>query len=66
MANFGNEFYKMLELVPPNREIYSVSLVLLFIVYLKKSNRDEKLLQNDKYFLQQILTMLYGNIELNY
>ena len=66
MDNFGGELKKMIELIPPDREIYSVPLVVLFVLYLKKSNRDEKYLQNDKYFLQQILMMLYGNIELSY
>ena len=66
MYNFGKEFNKMVELIPPNREIYSASLALLFVIYLKKSNRNDKLVENNKYFLQQILTMLYGDIELDY
>ena len=66
MSNFGKEFYRMVELIPPNREIFSASLALLFVIYLKKSNRDNDLIGNNKYFLQQILTMLYGDIELDY
>ena len=65
MGNFGNEFNKMIELIPPNRAIYSVSMILLFIIYLKKSNKDENLVKDDKYFLKQILTMLYGNVDTN-
>ena len=65
MANFGNELIKIIELIPPYRKIYSVALALLLVIYLKKSNEDEKLVQNNKYFLKQILTMLYGDIDLN-
>ena len=64
MNNFGKEFNTMIELIPPNRAIYSVSMIILFIIYLNKSNKDENLVKNDKYFLKQILTMIYGNIEL--
>ena len=66
MSKFGNEFNKMIELIPPKRGIFSVAMVLLFVIYLKKSNRDNKLVENNKYFLEQLLTMLYGDIELDY
>ena len=66
MSYFGSKFNIMLELIPPNRAIYSVALAFLFVLYLKKSNEDDSLVKNDKYFLQQILTMIYGDIELDY
>lgn len=66
MSNFGKHLTEMFELIPPNRSIYSVALVVLFIIYLKKSNSDNKYIENNKYFLEQILTMLYGDIELDY
>ena len=65
MNNFGKELNKMIELIPPDRALYSVSMILLFIIYLKKSNKNENLVKDDKYFLKQILTMLYGDIELD-
>ena len=65
MSYFGSKFNIMLELIPPNRAIYSVSLAFLFVLYLKKSNEDDSLVKNDKYFLQQILTMIYGDIKID-
>ena len=66
MNNFGKELNIMIELIPPNRAIYSVAMIMLFVIYLNKSNRDENLIKNDKYFLKQIFTMLYGDIDLDY
>ena len=66
MSNFGKEFNTMLELIPTDRAIYSVAMILLFVIYLNKSNKDENLVKDDKYFLKQILTMIYGDIELDY
>ena len=63
---FGKELNDMIELIPPNRAIYSVSIILLFVIYLNKSNKDDNLVNNDKYFLKQILTMIYGDIELDF
>ena len=37
-----------------------------YIIYLKKSNKDIKLIQNEHYFLQTILTLLYDKIELDF
>jgi len=45
----------MIGIIPPNRAIYSVSMILLFVMYLNKSNKDENLIQDNKYFLRQIL-----------
>ena len=33
----------MIELIPPNRAIYSVAMILLFVIYLNKSNKDDNL-----------------------
>jgi len=63
---FGKELNDMIELIPPNRAIYSVAMILLFVIYLNKSNKDDNLVNNDKYFLKQILTMIYGDIELDF
>ena len=63
---FGKELNDMIELIPPNRAIYSVSMILLFVIYLNKSNKDDNPVNNDKYFLKQILTMIYGDIELDF
>ena len=63
---FGKELNDMIELIPPNRSIYSVAMILLFVIYLNKSNKDDNLVNNDKYFLKQILTMIYGDIELDF
>ncbi len=66
MNYFGYEFKQMLDVIPPNRPIYSIHMAILFVLYLNKSNRDSNLVMNDKYFLQQLLTMIYGNIDLSY
>jgi len=66
MNNFGKEFNAMIELIPPYRELYSVALIVLFVIYLKRSNRDNNLINHDRYFLQQILTMYYSDIDLSY
>ena len=65
VSNFGPELNRMLELIPTNRSIYSVAMVLLFVIYLSKSNIDNNLIQDNRYFLRQILTMLYGDISTN-
>ena len=66
MNNFGENFKEMLNLIPINRPIYCAPMAVLLVIYLKKSNRDNNLIQNDKYFLQQLLTLLYGSIDLSY
>ena len=65
VSNFGPELNRMLELIPTNRSIYSVAMILLFVFYLYKSNIDNNLIQDNRYFLRQILTMLYGDISTN-
>ena len=65
MANFGPHFYKSLELIPQKRYIYSIALMVPYIIYLKKSNEDSSLIKNEHYFLQTILTLLYDDFEIN-
>ena len=65
LSGFQDYFIQMINVIPPHRAIYSVALAVLFVIYLKKSTYDNNLVLNDKYFLQQILTMLYGDIDLN-
>ena len=66
MSNFGKHFFSSLESIPSKRYIYSIALMVPYIIYLKKSNKDIKLIQNERYFLQTILTLLYDKIELDF
>ena len=66
MSNFGKHFFSSLECIPSKRYIYSIALMVPYIIYLKKSNKDIKLIQNERYFLQTILTLLYDKIELDF
>ena len=66
MQNFGKNFKITLELIPPNRDIYSIALMVPYILYLEKSNKDDELIKNEKYFLKTILTLLYDNIDLDF
>ena len=36
----------------------------LYIIYLVKSNKDEKLIKNERYFLKTILTLFYDKINI--
>ena len=65
MSIFGNDFFNFLK-QNQKRYIYSIALVLPYILYLQKSNKNIELIQNDHYFLQTILTLLYDEIELDY
>lgn len=66
MFNFGDDFNKVLEVIPPNRAVYSIPLMVLYVIYLNKSNKNDELIKNDQYFLKTILTLLYDEIELDY
>ena len=66
MSNFGKHFFNSLESISPKRYLYSIALMVPYIIYLKKSNKDIKLIQNEHYFLQTILTLLYDKIELDF
>ena len=65
MSIFGKDFFDFLK-QNQKRYIYSIALVLPYILYLQKSNKNIELIQNDHYFLQTILTLLYDEIELDY
>ena len=65
MENFGNNFKRALGLIPPNRDIYSIALMIPYIIYLQKSNKNDELIKNERYFLKIILTMLYDEIDLD-
>jgi ADP-ribosylglycohydrolase len=65
MSNFGSNFYSSLDLIPQKRYIYSIALMVPYIMYLKKSNEHSSLIKNDRYFLKTILTLLYYDFEVN-
>lgn len=66
IENFGKNFKITLELIPTNRDIYSIALMIPYIIYLEKSNKDDELIKNEKYFLKTILTLLYDKIDLDF
>ena len=66
MENFGSKFYDSLGLVPPKRYIYSIALMVPYVMYLKKSNGDSSLIKNEHYFLKTILTLLYDDFEVDF
>ena len=65
LNNFGEYFDKVLNVIPQNRYIFSICIMLLYVLYLKKSSRNEELIKDEHYFLKTILTLLYDNIEIN-
>ena len=65
MSNFGKEFFDSLRAVS-KRYIYSVALMVLYVIYLIKSNKNIELIHNKHYFLQTILTLLYDDFELDF
>ena len=65
MQNFGKNFQTSLGLIPQNRDMYSIPLMVLYIMYLQKSNKNDELIKNERYFLQTILTLLYDEIDID-
>jgi ADP-ribosylglycohydrolase len=65
MQNFGPNFQKSLGLIPQNRDMYSIAIMVLYIIYLDKSNKNDELIKNERYFLQTILTLLYDEIDID-
>jgi len=65
MQNFGKNFQISLGLIPQNRDMYSIPLMVLYIMYLQKSNKNDELIKNERYFLQTILTLLYDEIDID-
>ena len=66
METFGDKFYISLSMVPPKRYIYSIALMVPYVMYLKKSNGDSELIKNKHYFLKTILTLLYDDFEVDF
>ena len=66
LNNFGNNFDKVLEVIPRNRSLFSICLMVPYIQYLKKSNRNKQLIKDERVFLKTILTILYDDIEIDY
>jgi ADP-ribosylglycohydrolase len=64
--NFGDYFDKVLDVIPHNRSLFSICIMVLYVQYLKKSNRNTDLIKNDHVFLETILTLLYDDIEIDY
>ena len=65
-SNFGEDFDKIITIIPPNRSIYSISLMYIYIKYLKNSNRNKELINNKRYFLKTILDLIYNVVEIDY
>ena len=65
MQNFGKNFQTSLGLIPQNRDMYSIPLMVLYIMYLQKSNKNDELIKNERYFLQTILTLLYDENDID-
>ena len=65
MQNFGPNFQKSLGLIPQNRDMYSIAIMVLYIIYLDKSNKEDELIKNERYFLKTILTLLYDEIDID-
>ena len=66
LKNFGENFDKVLKLNPPNRALFSISLMVHYIIYLKQSSRNNQLIKDERVFLKTILTMLYDEIDIDY
>ena len=66
LINFGKNFDNVLKLIPRNRALFSICLMVLYIIYLKKSNRNSLLIKDERVFLKTILTILYDDVELDY
>mgnify|MGYP002624576823 CR=1 FL=1 len=65
IQNFGKNFKKSLELIPLNRDMFSIPLMIPYIIYLQKSNKDDEFIKDDRYFLRTILTLLYDEIDID-
>ena len=66
MKNFGDKFDKVISLIPKNRAIYSILLMVPYVFYLKYSNRNDKFIKDVHYFLRTILTLIYDTFDLDY
>ena len=66
MKNFGDKFDNVINLIPKNRAIYSILLMVPYVFYLKYSNRNDKFIKDEHYFLRTILTLIYDTFDLDY
>ena len=66
LKNFGDNFNKVLDVIPRNRSLFSICLMVLYVEYLKKSSRNSQLIKDERIFLRAILTILYDDIEVDY
>jgi ADP-ribosylglycohydrolase len=66
LNKFGKYFDKIIDVIPKNRYLFSICLMLPYVLYLKNSNRNNELIKDEHYFLRTILTMLYDDIEIDY
>lgn len=62
--NFGDEFKTMVELIPANRYIFTPALMILYVYFLKNSNKDKEI-KNRMNFLKMILKVLFERIDVN-
>ena len=65
LSNFGAYFDKVLEVIPRNRYLFSISIMVLYVLYLRRSSRNNELLLDEHFFLRTILTLLYDDIEID-
>lgn len=65
LKNFGPYFDKVIDVIPRDRYLFSICIMLLYVIYLKKSNRNIDLIRDEHYFLRTVLTLLYDDIEIN-
>lgn len=66
LKNFGDYFEKVLKVIPRDRYMFSICLMVQYVIYLHISNRDDDIIKNECYFLKFILTLLYDEIEINF
>ena len=65
LQNFGDYFKKVLDVIPRDRYIFSICIMVIYVKYLYNSNRNNDILNNECYFLKSVLTLLYGEIEID-
>ena len=64
--HFGEYFEKMIDVIPRNRYLFSVCLMVPYVNFLKNSKSRDNNDDYEHYFLKTILTMLYDEIEIDY
>ena len=51
LNKFGKYFDKIIDVIPKNRYLFSICLMLPYVLYLKNSNRNNELIKDEHYFL---------------